>query len=125
MQINSISNNLFSSKINNNFGKKQNNIDRQNQKPTDKYPEDYEKLDIYKKSEKPIDMSKVFEANILGNSTSLTKDDIKKIEEQATRDELGQTPSDDILLSYIINGGDPSVLSEKELDSLEPYLFLD
>ena len=50
MQINSISNNFFNTKINNtNFGKQKNNIDKPNTKQTDMHPEDYETLNIYRK----------------------------------------------------------------------------
>lgn len=70
-------------------------------------------------------MSKIFEANILGRSKNLSKEAIRQIEAKATRDEMGENPSDAVLLTYLINGGDPAVLTKDEAKRLEPYLFLD
>ena len=126
MNISGISNNLFYTNTNRtNFGK--NEKANSQQKPIEKSPEDLNKLEIYSHGEtsRDIDMSKIFEANILGRSKNLSKEAIRQIEAKATRDEMGENPSDAVLLTYLINGGDPAVLTKDEAKRLEPYLFLD
>lgn len=126
MNISGISNNLFYTNTNRtNFGK--NEKANSQQKPIKKSPEDLNKLEIYSHGEtsRDIDMSKIFEANILGKPKNLSKETIRQIEAQATRDEMGDNPSDALLLTYLINGGDPRVLTQDEIECLEPYLFLD
>ena len=126
MNISGISNNLFYTNTNRtNFGK--NEKANSQQKPIEKSPEDLNKLEIYSHGEtsRDIDMSKIFEANILGKPKNLSKETIRQIEAQATRDEMGDNPSDALLLTYLINGGDPRVLTQDEIECLEPYLFLD
>ena len=126
MNISGISNNLFYTNTNRtNFGK--NEKANSQQKPIEKSPEDLNKLEIYSHGEtsRDIDMSKIFEANILGRSKNLSKEAIRQIEAKATRDEMGENPSDAVLLTYLINSGDPAVLTEDEAKRLEPYLFLD
>ena len=126
MNISGISNNLFYTNTNRtNFGK--NEKANSQQKPIEKSPEDLNKLEIYSHGEtsRDIDMSKIFEANILGKPKNLSKETIRQIEAKATRDEMGENPSDAVLLTYLINSGDPAVLTEDEAKRLEPYLFLD
>ncbi len=126
MNISGISNNLFYTNTNRtNFGK--NEKANSQQKPIEKSPEDLNKLEIYSHGEtsRDIDMSKIFEANILGKPKNLSKETIRQIEAQATRDEMGDNPSDSTLLTYLISGGDPRVLTKDEIKRLEPYLFLD
>lgn len=126
MNISGISNNLFYTNTNRtNFGK--NEKANSQQKPIEKSPEDLNKLEIYSHGEtsRDIDMSKIFEANILGKPKNLSKETIRQIEAQATRDEMGENPSDAVLLTYLINSGDPAVLTKDEAKRLEPYLFLD
>lgn len=126
MQINAVSNSFFNTKIKHtSFGDKE--YKHTTSKPTDKSPEDLNKLEIYSHGEtsRDIDMSKIFEANILGKPKNLSKETIRQIEAQATRDEMGDNPSDALLLTYLINGGDPRVLTQDEIECLEPYLFLD
>lgn len=126
MNISGISNNLFYTNTNRtNFGK--NEKANSQQKPIEKSPEDLNKLEIYSHGEtsRDIDMSKIFEANILGKPKNLSKETIRQIEAQATRDEMGDNPSDALLLTYLINSGDPAVLTKDEAKRLEPYLFLD
>ena len=126
MNISGISNNLFYTNTNRtNFGK--NEKANSQQKPIEKSPEDLNKLEIYSPGEtsRNIDMSKIFEANILGKPKNLSKETIRQIEAQATRDEMGDNPSDSTLLTYLISGGDPRVLTKDEIKRLEPYLFLD
>lgn len=126
MNISGISNNLFYTNTNRtNFGK--NEKANSQQKPIEKSPEDLNKLEIYSHGEtsRDIDMSKIFEANILGKPKNLSKEAIRQIEAQATRDEMGDNPSDSALLTYLISSGDPRVLTKDEIKRLEPYLFLD
>lgn len=126
MQINAVSNSFFNTKIKHtSFGDKE--YKHITSKPTDKSPEDLNKLEIYSPGEtsRDIDMSKIFEANILGRSKNLSKEAIRQIEAKATRDEMGENPSDAVLLTYLINSGDPAVLTKDEAKRLEPYLFLD
>lgn len=126
MQINAVSNSFFNTKIKHtSFGDKE--YKHTTSKSTDKSPEDLNKLEIYSPGEtsRGIDMSKIFEANILGRSKNLSKEAIRHIEAKATRDEMGENPSDAVLLTYLINGGDPAVLTKDEAKRLEPYLFLD
>lgn len=126
MQINAVSNSFFNTKIKHtSFGDKE--YKHITSKPTDKSPEDLNKLEIYSHGEtsRDIDMSKIFEANILGKPKNLSKETIRQIEAQATRDEMGDNPSDALLLTYLISGGDPRVLTQDEIECLEPYLFLD
>ena len=126
MNISGISNNLFYTNTNRtNFGK--NEKANSQQKPIEKSPEDLNKLEIYSHGEtsRDIDMSKIFEANILGKPKNLSKETIRQIEAQATRDEMGDNPSDSALLTYLISSGDPRVLTKDEIKRLEPYLFLD
>ena len=126
MQINAVSNSFFNTKIKHtSFGDKE--YKHTTSKPTDKSPEDLNKLEIYSHGEtsRDIDMSKIFEANILGKPKNLSKETIRQIEAQATRDEMGDNPSDALLLTYLISGGDPRVLTKDEIECLEPYLFLD
>lgn len=126
MQINAVSNSFFNTKIKHtSFGDKE--YKHTTSKPTDKSPEDLNKLEIYSHGEtsRDIDMSKIFEANILGKPKNLSKETIRQIEAQATRDEMGDNPSDALLLTYLISGGDPRVLTQDEIECLEPYLFLD
>lgn len=127
MQINAVSNSFFNTKIKHtSFGDKEYKHTTTS-KPTDKSPEDLNKLEIYSPGEtsRGIDMSKIFEANILGRPKNLSEEAIRKIEAKATRDEMGENPSDAVLLTYLINSGDPAVLTEDEAKRLEPYLFLD
>lgn len=126
MQINAVSNSFFNTKIKHtSFGDKE--YKHTTSKPTDKSPEDLNKLEIYSHGEtsRDIDMSKIFEANILGKPKNLSKETIRQIEAQATRDEMGDNPSDSTLLTYLISDGDPRVLTKDEIKRLEPYLFLD
>lgn len=126
MQINAVSNSFFNTKIKHtSFGDKE--YKHTTSKPTDKSPEDLNKLEIYSHGEtsRDIDMSKIFEANILGKPKNLSKETIRQIEAQATRDEMGDNPSDSTLLTYLISGGDPRVFTKDEIKRLEPYLFLD
>ncbi|HIZ29286.1 MAG TPA: hypothetical protein H9673_08880 [Candidatus Adamsella sp.] len=126
MQINAVSNSFFNTKIKHtSFGDKE--YKHTTSKPTDKSHEDLNKLEIYSHGEtsRDIDMSKIFEANILGRSKNLSKEAIRQIEAKATRDEMGENPSDAVLLTYLTNGGDPAVLTKDEAKRLEPYLFLD
>ena len=126
MQINAVSNSFFNTKIKHtSFGDKE--YKHTTSKPTDKSHEDLNKLEIYSHGEtsRDIDMSKIFEANILGKPKNLSKETIRQIEAQATRDEMGDNPSDALLLTYLISGGDPRVLTKDEIECLEPYLFLD
>ncbi len=126
MQINAVSNSFFNTKIKHtSFGDKE--YKHITSKPTDKSPEDLNKLEIYSHGEtsRDIDMSKIFEANILGKPKNLSKETIRQIEAQATRDEMGDNPSDSALLTYLISDGDPRVLTKDEIKRLEPYLFLD
>lgn len=126
MQINAVSNSFFNTKIKHtSFGDKE--YKHTTSKPTDKSPEDLNKLEIYSHGEtsRDIDMSKIFEANILGKPKNLSKETIRQIEAQATRDEMGDNPYDSTLLTYLISGGDPRVLTKDEIKRLEPYLFLD
>lgn len=126
MQINAVSNSFFNTKIKHtSFGDKE--YKHTTSKPTDKSPEDLNKLEIYSHGEtsRDIDMSKIFKANILGKPKNLSKETIRQIEAQATRDEMGDNPSDALLLTYLISGGDPRVLTQDEIECLEPYLFLD
>lgn len=127
MQINAVSNSFFNTKIKHtSFGDKEYKHTTTS-KPTDKSPEDLNKLEIYSPGEtsRGIDMSKIFEANILGRPKNLSEKAIRKIEAKATRDEMGENPSDAVLLTYLINSGDPAVLTKDEAKRLEPYLFLD
>lgn len=126
MNISGISNNLFYTNTNRtNFGK--NEKANSQQKPIEKSPEDLNKLEIYSHGEtsRDIDMSKIFEANILGKPKNLSKETIRQIEAKATRDEMGDNPSDSTLLTYLISDGDPRVFTKDEIKRLEPYLFLD
>lgn len=126
MQINAVSNSFFNTKIKHtSFGDKE--YKHTTSKPTDKSHEDLNKLEIYSHGEtsRDIDMSKIFEANILGKPKNLSKEAIRQIEAQATRDEMGDNPSDSALLTYLISSGDPRVLTKDEIKRLEPYLFLD
>lgn len=126
MQINAVSNSFFNTKIKHtSFGDKE--YKHTTSKPTDKSHEDLNKLEIYSHGEtsRDIDMSKIFEANILGKPKNLSKEAIRQIEAQATRDEMGDNPSDSALLTYLISDGDPRVLTKDEIKRLEPYLFLD
>lgn len=126
MQINAVSNSFFNTKIKHtSFGDKE--YKHTTSKPTDKSHEDLNKLEIYSHGEtsRDIDMSKIFEANILGKPKNLSKETIRQIEAQATRDEMGDNPSDSTLLTYLISGDDPRVLTKDEIKRLEPYLFLD
>ena len=126
MQINAVSNSFFNTKIKHtSFGDKE--YKHTTSKPTDKSHEDLNKLEIYSHGEtsRDIDMSKIFEANILGKPKNLSKETIRQIEAQATRDEMGDNPSDSALLTYLISSGDPRVLTKDEIKRLEPYLFLD
>ena len=126
MQINAVSNSFFNTKIKHtSFRDKE--YKHTTSKPTDKSHEDLNKLEIYLHGEtsRDIDMSKIFEANILGKPKNLSKETIRQIEAQATRDEMGDNPYDSTLLTYLISGGDPRVLTKDEIKRLEPYLFLD
>ena len=126
MQINAVSNSFFNTKIKHtSFGDKE--YKHTTSTPTDKSPEDLNKLEIYSPGEtsRDINMSEIFEANILGRPKNLSEEAIRKIEAKATRDEMGENPSDAVLLTYLINSGDPAVLTQDEAKRLEPYLFLD
>ncbi len=139
MRINAISTNFTNKRINNvQFGKNRECINRikpdkddiylreiENKSKPCSYSQYLREQALLEGRMKPVDMSKILEENIIKPSTSLSREEIRRIENMASRDELGENPSDGLLLLYLMNGGDMSILTDKEKSRLEAYMLWD